>query len=39
MGWLTRAIDAGKEHRNPLEDVAGGLLAELREESRKIAQL
>ena len=29
MGWLTRAIDAGKDHRNPLEDVADGLFVDI----------
>ncbi len=29
MGWLTRAIDAGKDHRNALASVAEGLLVDL----------
>jgi uncharacterized hydrophobic protein (TIGR00271 family) len=38
MGWLTRAIDAGKEHRNPLADVAEGLFVDLGDRRAKLSQ-
>jgi len=38
MGWLTRAIDAGKDYRNPLEDVAEGLFVDLGDRRAKLSQ-
>ncbi len=38
MGWLTRAIDAGKDHRNALASVAEGLLVDLGDRRAKLSQ-
>ena len=38
MGWLTRSIDAGKDYRNSLEDVADGLFVDLGNTRAKVSQ-
>ena len=38
MGWMTRAIDAGKDFRNPLEDVAEGLFVDIGDTRAKHSQ-
>ena len=38
MGWMTRAIDAGKDYRNPLEDVAEGLFVDIGDPRAKLSQ-
>jgi uncharacterized hydrophobic protein (TIGR00271 family) len=38
MGWLARSIDAGKDFRNPLEDVADGLFVDLGNTRAKVSQ-
>jgi uncharacterized hydrophobic protein (TIGR00271 family) len=38
MGWMTRAIDAGKDHRNSLEDVADGLFVDIGDTRAKVSQ-
>jgi uncharacterized hydrophobic protein (TIGR00271 family) len=38
MGWLTQAIDAGKDHRNPLEEVADGLFIDIGDRRAKLSQ-
>ena len=38
MGLITRAIDAGKDYRNPLGDVAEGLFVDVGDTSAKLSQ-
>lgn len=38
MGWLTKAIDAGQEHRNALEEVADGLFVDIGDRRAKLSQ-
>jgi len=38
MGWMTRAIDAGKDYRNTLDDVADGLFVDIGDTHAKRSQ-
>ena len=38
MGWLARAIDAGRDYRNPLVDVADGLFVDVGNTKAKLSQ-
>ncbi|HSL96636.1 MAG TPA: TIGR00341 family protein [Thermoleophilia bacterium] len=38
MGWLARAIDAGRDYRNPLVEVADGLFVDVGNTKAKLSQ-
>jgi hypothetical protein len=38
MGWIAKAIDAGRGFRNPLSDVADGLFVDIGDTRPKVSQ-